>query len=307
MKSRNTKIIIMALVLLFCSINVAEAFIILDSGDCERPRMNDLGEIVWRKKLGEDNYAIFSNIRGQISSGKGIFSDPDINNEGEIVWRFGTGGSGDNGVESNIRGILFNSPGETDPYVDTIRINNEGEILCSRHLGTYLWTTERDDDIPVFSCWFARECEINDHGEIVFQGYHGNTGNNFDIYSTVRGAITNNSYLVRDPDINNNGEIVWSQENEIWSNLRGFIGYGMFPSINNLGEIVYSSLVDYDSEIFSNIRGQLTFNNVDDKKPQINDLGQIVWINDRENIAFIPEPATLFLLGLGVFLLRKRR
>jgi hypothetical protein len=45
------------------------------------PRLNDLGEIVWSQQLTmiPTTVGIFSNVRGQIASGR--VSDADINNE----------------------------------------------------------------------------------------------------------------------------------------------------------------------------------------------------------------------------------
>ena len=119
-----------------------------------------------------------------------------------------------------------------------------------------------------------------------------------DIYSTERGAITNDSFYQQRPDINNDGEIVWDQDKEIWSNIRGKIGDGTHPSINDLGEIVWS----FNGNIFSSVSGQLTFDDdpiavMYDMYPQINNAGEIAFLRN-DSIAFIPEPAISKILKL---------
>jgi len=220
----------------------------------DRPRINNNGEIVWAQGAGGNNY-IWSNLRGQISSG-GQDRNPDINDSGEIIWRFGDGGQGPDGIMSNIRGLVYPESGGTiDPYYNTHRINNNGEIVWSRpvYLGPGLgwaeeiWSNTRGR-LTYSSRWTVnRELAINDLGEVVYVSYNAQT-TGYDIISTEQGFITNDTLWEWYPDINNQGEIVWYQTNpfhrfdEIWSNTRGIISAdGEFPSINNLGEIVWQN------------------------------------------------------------------
>ena len=187
----------------------------------DRPRINDNDEIVWSQR-SNGSYQVWSNIRGQISFGQ-LDRDPDINNNGEIIWRYGDGGRGPNGISSNIRGNIYSSTG-IDPYYDTHRINNVGEII---------WTSDRNGGI--FSnirgqltrnnSGYDRQTAVNDLGDVVSASYsYAQDRNIYDIISTGGGFITNDSAWQLSPDINNMGEIVWGQRvdgafrnSEIWS------------------------------------------------------------------------------------------
>ena len=264
--------------------------LILDTGNVASPRINNLNEVVWEKQFGYDSSGIISSVDGLVSS---VYRNhwPDINDAGEIIWRFGDGGRGANGIESSIQGIIYSSSHQ-DPYYDTPRINNNGEIIASNgYGGTNIWSSTRGY-LPT-SGWFARETEVNDLGEVVYSGYYGNTGNIYDIYSTDRGAITNDSNWQWNPDINNFGEIVWEQNNEIWSDLRGKIGNGNNPSINDLGEIVW----DFKGNIFSSLRGAITSGQDYDSRPQINNSGAIAFL--RYKVTPVPEPTIIYLLCTG--------
>jgi hypothetical protein len=137
----------------------------------QRPRMNDLGEIVWSlpRVVGGaigDYVDVFSNLRGQITSNS-FATGPDINNLGEIIWRFGDG-AGANGISSSVRGtVLVGESNGIDPYYDTPRINNNREIIAGRSGSPeWVWSNVRGHvaNSPSFS---ARETEVNDSGEVV--------------------------------------------------------------------------------------------------------------------------------------------
>jgi hypothetical protein len=294
-----------ALSFVLTGINAAHAITTVASGAerYSRPKISNDAEIVWSQRAGETS-TVWSNQRGQISFGH-LDNDPDINDEGEIIWRFGDGGQGPDGIQSNIRGLIYSEQGGAlDPYYDTHRINNTGEIIWSRSLwptgyrAEEIWSNYRGR--LTYSPEYAinRETAINNNGEVVYRSYLGPTGNTYDILSTERGEITSDSMWEWHPDINISGEVVWSQKIpevgdtqkwEIWSNKKGRITDNNvndeFPSINDEGEIVWQHWDGNDYEIMSNIRGQITDNNVDDLRPDINNLGTIVWMsNNRKAI-----------------------
>jgi len=116
-----------ALSLVLIGINAAHAITTVASGAerYSRPKISNNTEIVWSQRIGE-TLTVWSNQRGQISFGH-LDNDPDINDKGEIIWRFGDGGQGPDGIQSNIRGLIYSEQGGAlDPYYDTHRINNTG-------------------------------------------------------------------------------------------------------------------------------------------------------------------------------------
>jgi hypothetical protein len=254
-----------------------------------KSRINNNGEIVWAQQNGGVSQ-VWSNLRGQISVGPNDH-DPDINDRGEIIWRFGDGG-GPDGIMSNVRGLIYLSPGNgapIDPYYDSHRINNNGEIIWSSNEEIWSNTGGQLTHSPMLT--FNRETAINDSGEVVYASYRINSGPpetiTMNILSTTRGFITNDSFFnfKNHPDLNNAGEVVWIQDGEIWSNLRGRItfsnGTAFSPSINNNGEIVWAQNDGNGYEIYSSTRGQITKNTTNDLYPHINDLGVITWLSDN--------------------------
>jgi hypothetical protein len=269
----------------------------------ERPRMNDSAEVVWTKQLPSTNYAIISSTRGEIASSAVTIRDPDINNAGEIIWRFGDGGAGPNGIQSNVRGTLLLSSSQ-DPNYDTPRINTSGEVIASRAgIPERLWSTTRGFISSVGNT--IRDTEFNDAGEIVYMS--APPGLPQSIRSTVQGQLASSAFGAGDPDINGSGEIVWQQISgphgsfpdepwEIWSSVRGKLGSGQKPSINDAGEVVWQFWDGEDFELYSTIRGQLTSNQKMDTDPFINNLGDVAWLRSTESV---PEPSMAILFGVA--------
>lgn len=123
---------------------------------------------------------------------------------------------------------------------------------------------------------------INNLDEIYYEKYDENGNPN--VYSNEHGWLTESATgNLRYPDVNDNGEIVYSDFQEehdsfqIFSNLRGLISQkGNTPSINNIGEIVYSVVNNSSSIIISTERGEI-FSSMYAKNPEINDNGEILY------------------------------
>jgi hypothetical protein len=264
-------------------------------------RLNNNDEVVWSQRIDRKNdpSTIWSNKRGQISFNNFSHNEnhPDINDAGEVIWRFGDGGQGPDGIESNIRGLIYyEQSNQIDPYYDTNRINNNGEIVWSRPIWTgsfwvdEIWSNVRGRLTYSGYCTHNRRLAINDAGEVVYVSYRCNAPetNYFDIFSTERGQITRDWCWDRKPDISNRGEIVWERDIDcggddwqIWSTEKGQVTdngrANEHPSVNDNGEIVWQYWDGRDYEIMSSVRGPITRNNSDDTLPKINNRGTIVW------------------------------
>jgi hypothetical protein len=254
---------------------------VIDAGNCERPRLNNAGEVVYTKRTG-DQYQVWSSIRGRISAGP-MDRDPDINDDGEIIWRFGDGGQGANGIASSSRGTLYSSTGQ-NPYYDSQRINSSGEVVCSVENRIYSLTRGNLSSPPTGS---DRDSALNNLGEVVYRAYRW-TGPAFSIQSTVQGVLfsLDSSYLGY-PAINDAGEVVWTDQSNVWSSTRGVIrtatNLDSRLAINAHGEVVWVE----DRQVFSSIRGQLTHDSVFKSRPDINDRGEVAWLNDDGSIGLL--------------------
>lgn len=247
---------------------------VVDTGACERPRINNAGEIVYTKRMG-DEYRVFSNIRGQISAGP-LDRDPDINDGGEIIWRFGDGGQGANGIGSNVRGTLYSSSGQ-DPYYGSHRINGSGEVVWASGGGrVYSLTRGYLSSPPTGS---DHDLALNNAGEVVYRAYRW-VSPIFSIQSTVQGVLASaDSSNLRYPEINDAGEVVWVDGSNVCSSTRGIIrsatNLDSYVAINNHGDVVWAE----DRQVYSSARGKLTSDPVFKSRPDINDRGDVVWNN----------------------------
>lgn len=267
-------------------------------------RMNDLGEVVWSERPvpPSEIHSIFSSTRGLILS-QVLSRRPDINNSAEVVWIFGDGGQRPNGVESSVQGIVRSGG---PPLNGEARISNNSEIVWAED--NSIWSSVRGR-LANTPSGLALNLEINDSGEVVCDTF----GINSIVFSTTRGVLTSPGLQARNPDINKLGEIVWQQSAvplpaeaqwEIWSSVRGRIGPGQNPSINDAGEIVWDQPVDRRAEIFSSVRGRLTFNElIIDERPEINNAGDILWF---QRDAPIPEPSSALLAALAIAIICTR-
>ena len=198
------------------------------------PAINNNDEIVWEQTTGTGR-SVWSSIRGQIvymPESRGTY--PEINDDGEIIWYELTR----NAIVSNTRGIVHSGQCAGDPDPPSTAINNHGEIVWASMIcgvppgfgprrivsnirgtltfSTNLYISHSDPD-------------INDSGEVVYRLWNGLSDHIYDIYSTERGAITNDVEWQDAVDINNPGEIIWLQriqDTVTWavvSNIRGHI------------------------------------------------------------------------------------
>jgi len=158
-------------------------------------------------------------------------------------------------------------------------INNSGEVVwCLNPGGIYSSTRGR----LATSGWFPH---LANSGEVVYMDYYNQNVGLYDLVSTTRGRLTFGGLV--DPntafDVNSSGEIVYTKNDaqgnsQIFSTLRGQItfqpAYHYSPCINELGEIVWGQSIPGGGRTFSTTRGMLPENYGGDPC-DLNNLGEI--------------------------------
>ena len=127
----------------------------------------------------------------------------------------------------------------------------------------------------------AQHPSINNAGEVVW-AVQNSTG----IVSSVRGQLSASGVS---PHLANSGEVVYADTfggtgMDLVSTTRGRLTHGGIIElgfsdfgVNTHGEVVYCALTNGNWQVFSTVRGQITFDAVDRYNPCINDLGEIIW------------------------------
>jgi hypothetical protein len=128
----------------------------------------------------------------------------------------------------------------------------------------------------------ATHPSINNTGEVVWAVQNG-----VGIYSSVRGQLSPTGVS---PHLANSGEVVYADTFQgpgldLVSTTRGRLtsngviqlGFSDF-NVNAGGEVVYVAPdTNNNQQVYSTVRGQITFDPVDHYNPCINDLGEIIW------------------------------
>jgi hypothetical protein len=128
----------------------------------------------------------------------------------------------------------------------------------------------------------AMQPSINNSGEIVW-ALNGDGG----VFSSVRGKLADSGIF---PHLANSGEVVYAgwfggPGWDLVSTTRGRLTYGGIINVNSSsfsvnaqGEVVYAAMdTNRVLQIYSTIRGQITFDAGTHMVPCINDLGEIIW------------------------------
>jgi len=137
----------------------------------------------------------------------------------------------------------------------------------------------------------ATHPSINNAGEIVWSLQNSNG-----IFSSMRGRLAASGVS---PHIANGGEVVYADSFEtngldLVSTTRGRLTYGGVVDlgysdfgVNSNGEVVYVTLTNGNYQLYSTVRGQITFDPFDNFNPCINDLGEIVWTRFGPNSGLV--------------------
>ena len=189
---------------------------ITDGYDNRYPQINNNGYVVWYGYDGND-YEIFlydgTNIKSITDNSYNDYS-PRINDNGYVVWNGYDGSDWEiflyDGM--NIKSITDNSYNNYNP-----QINNNGYVVWYGYDGhdyeIFLYdgmnikqiTDNSYDDILTYRSL----SNINDSGYVVWYGYDGSDWEIFLYDGKSITQLTDNSYHDIEPQINNNGYIVW--------------------------------------------------------------------------------------------------
>lgn len=183
-------------------------------------------------------------------------------------------------------------------------INNLGDIVYSWQIDgvfqVFLLTDDGELTQLTEGSGHHRFPRINDLGEIIWQ--HDVTGGPQTVESNKRGVIGDNQYDHTRGDINNDGEVIWTQydyfepgkttpSGQVYSSVRGLavpaksLGDGPNESsgLGNTGEIVYrgerpaGESVFTDTGIYSTTRGVLLEETDEHVYLSVNIAGTVVW------------------------------
>ncbi len=194
------------------------------------PMINDSGQIVWLGGPGLNELYLFNDGQTTPVTADGkpclvyqtdqMNNVPVINDSGQIVWAGTVEGQTTTEIflydvaSGAITQITTNAVDDNNPY-----INNSGQIVwtggvegqAAPEIFLYDLNTITTTQITADSLIQGAPA-INDAGQIVYQQME--TGGAYEIYLYRDGAalrITENAYQDMLPQINNNGEIVWSR------------------------------------------------------------------------------------------------
>ncbi|NJD92276.1 MAG: choice-of-anchor D domain-containing protein, partial [Geobacter sp.] len=181
------------------------------------------------------------------------------------------------------------------PYSDTISVNASTDLRYystdiagnSETIQTATYTISPLPGDLVTSGDLYGGISMNSLGEIVWgQNLYDQGSWSTQLYSSLRGQITNPPGSLETPAINSLGDMVWVENG---NTLRGTIGgqtvtLATTPfwfngvDINNRGEVVWSQCDgNSNCQIFSSVRGPLTANDARYNLPHINNRGDIVY------------------------------
>lgn len=173
----------------------------------------------------------------------------------------------------------------TNFFLVTFSLSSLSQSICPADAGGYYSITQLSFTTN------ATHPSINNAGEIVWSLQNSNG-----IFSSVRGRLAASGLS---PHIANSGEVVYADSFDtngldLVSTTRGRLtfggvidlGYSDF-GVNSNGEVVYVTLTNGNYQLFSTVRGQITFDPVDNFNPCINDLGEIVWTRFGPNSGLV--------------------
>ncbi|MBU0481007.1 MAG: hypothetical protein KKG47_07885, partial [Proteobacteria bacterium] len=313
-----------------------------DVFDSSNPRINDNGMVVWQTFDGDDSEIfLFDGVDAfQITDNSFDDQNPQLNNNDAVVWQ-GTGNeiflsdptrtdsytvdwlqavhppvAPGNYVRINaiyyiVRASDICSPiSLEDPQSPSCSYTHVELQQCDQNTGTPLWDPA-DGGSQTMPLWAdlmgdgaKRLDTIGEFGP-TFPGQLEEPTGSWALHNVA--PLLSLSGAGFSPQINDNGQVVWSQSGIRMSDgatvsvLPGSAG-GFNPQINDAGQVVWQAWDGNDYEIFlydGAATSQLTANSVDDTTPMISPEGAVTWLGRggnrwSNNDVFIHD-------GVGVF------
>lgn len=263
--------------------------------------INNYGEIVGVNSNGSE---VYSTDRGILVNSISFFvNDASINDAGEVVYDI-QGGSGGKKVLSTERGFIG-----TGGYPS---INNFGEVVYANNYAIEKQVISNTRGLMAVGPPYGQpiKTDINDNGEIVYN--KEDSEGNMQIFSTTRGQLTTTGAIVA--TVNNNGDIVYINEAGFLTTL-GEIYITNFPisgdilDMNDHGDIIFYTHSFYDYYLSKGlepgspvpevvyadeIHYTVLATNHPELYPQFSDFYYV------ERGEVVPEPSSIFLLGVGL-------
>jgi len=165
--------------------------------------------------------------------------------------------------------------------------------------------------------------QLNDSGFIVWEGEVGTQDDIFLYNGTSTINLSNTDFEENFPQINNNGQVVWTENNTTDGVIDVYLydnalpptnitldtnAWAWSPQINDNGDIVWYDTRN-DGEVYLKEYGALTItlseldglNTLEDTNPQINNNGDVVWVrndgNDDEIMLYESNTSTITMLS----------
>ena len=226
--------------------------------------------------------------------------DFSLNNYGDLAWNY----------QNNLFMFDFETSNTYQFSSQSIdagpHLLDDGRMLWSRDDGNDwdLWFYDGSTSYPLFESTTDNglndvDAEMNSYGDIAWTQkvpYSQYMINDMLLYDSSAGTTTRLDTWGTNARINENEQVVWATPTEVKlydgaippETIATASRLEAVPKMNNDGDVVYSAWDGNDYEIYLKQKEadapiQITNDDADDRRPDINDSGDIVWDKDMDN------------------------